>query len=114
MKPQQIEEAKPWSSRKHHAYSEAGPSNEASTSGLRPVLGPVLLREADKKEHCNHAQTTRAAKWVRYQDGVLHVEVVNRAPGGASSSGRRPMQDEIEVEPAGIFVDDNMLNWDFD
>ena len=99
--PQQIEVARPWLSRKRCACLEAEPSSEASTSELRPVLGPVWLREADEKEHCNNAHTTRAAKRVHYQDGIPHVKVVNRAHGGASGSARRPTQDKIEESQRG-------------
>ena len=53
---------------------------------------------------------TKAAKRVRYEDGIPHVEVSNRAQG--SCERRRPTQDEIKEEGVnGIFEDDDMLNW---
>ena len=52
---------------------------------------------------------TKAAKRVRYKDGVLHANIANLAQG--LCSGCRPTQDKIEEEPMGIFEDDCMLNF---
>ena len=108
--PQQIRKVKPWESRKRRACSGAGPSRNASTPELRPVLGPVRLREEDEREHQSHAGLAHAAKRVRYKDGIPHVDVANPAHG--SGTARRPTQDEIEEEGvSGIFEDDCMLNY---
>ena len=109
--PQQIQKVRPWESRKRRARSGAGPSRDASTPELRPVLGPVRLREDDEREHQSHAGLAHAAKRVRYKDGIPHVEVANPAHG--SGTAHRPMQDEVEEEGVnGIFEDDCMLNFD--
>ena len=113
--PQQIQRVRPWESRKRHARSGAGPSRDASTPELRPVLGPVRLREEDEREHQSHAGLAHAAKRVRYKDGIPHVDVANPAHGSGTPrrpTPRRPTQDEIEEEGMdGIFVDDCMLNY---
>ena len=109
--PQQIQKVRPWESRKRRACSGAGPSRDASTPELRPVLGPVRLREEDEREHQSHAGLAHAAKRVLYKDGIPHVDVANPAHG--SCTVRRPTQDEVEEEGVkGIFEDDCMLNFD--
>ena len=82
------------------------------------MLGPVPLREADEREHKNHARLTKAAKRVHFKDGVLHAAVANPEYGSCSghqpTQGRQMTQDEVEeVSSYGICEDDNMLNFGY-
>ena len=81
------------------------------------MLGPVPLREPGEREHKNHARLTKAAKRAHFKDGVLHAVVANPEYGSCSGhqsvQGRPMTQDEVEESPSGIFMDDNILNFDY-
>ena len=116
--PERAEIVQPWKSRKRRASPEAGPSYERATPELRPVLGPVPLREPGEREHQNYARLTKAARRVHFKDGVLPAAVANPEYGSCSghqpTQGRQMTQDEVEeVSSYGICEDDNMLNFDY-
>ena len=111
---ERAEIAKPWKSRKRHASPEAGPSYERATPELRPVIGPVPLREPGEREHRNHARLTKAAKRTHFIRGVLHAVVANpdhgSCSGQQSAQGRQMTQDEVEESTSGNALE--LLNYD--
>ena len=120
---ERAEIAKPWKSRKRLASPEAGPSYERAIPELRPVIGPVPLREPGEREHRNHARLTKAAKRTRFIGGVLHAVVANPDYGSCSGreagQSRQMTQDEVEestsstlMEPFNYDESGDMLNFD--